>query len=272
MIGRPRIPWPRALLRLLLAGSLLAPACGSEAGAPPAEEPTELETRASAPAELRAIDPSRTGAIHGCVRLAGEPPEPLAIPLIRECQSHGETAPDERLLVGQDGGLAGALIHVRRGLSGYALPEAQPAQVELDQVGCRYVPHVLALRAGDTLRVRNCDGLTHNVRVSAPKNGIALNRSQARGSAPLELRFERAELGARVACDLHPWMGAVLYVLDHPFYAVSGSDGGFAIAGLPEGAYELEVVHPELARRRLSMDVRAGASTLVDVSLARQRP
>jgi plastocyanin len=269
MIGWPRIPWPKAALR---AGFLLAAACGSETGALPQEEPTELEARASAPVELRAIDPSRTGAIRGRVRFAGEPPEPLEIPLIRECQSHGEKAPDERLVVGPDGGLAGALIHVRRGLSGYVLPEALPAQVELDQVGCRYVPHVLALRAGDTLRVLNSDDLTHNVRVSAPKNGLVLNRSQAKGSAPLELCFERAELGARVACDLHPWMGAVLYVLDHPFYAVSKSDGEFAIEGLPEGAYELEVVHPELARQRLSRDVRAGESTLVDVSLARQRP
>src|SRR6185503_3810709 len=112
---------------------------------------------------------------------------------------------------------------VRRGLAGYAVPpppDGLPPPV-LDQLGCRYAPHVLALRAGGTLLVSNSDPLTHSVRVRAPRNGLDSNRSQGAGTAPLELPFARAELGVRVGCELHPWMGAVVHALDHPFYAVT---------------------------------------------------
>ena len=36
-----------------------------------------------------------------------------------------------------------------------------------------------------------------------------------------------------VKCDVHPWMSAYVGVFSHPFFAVTGDDGKFTIAGLP---------------------------------------
>ncbi|HTQ80013.1 MAG TPA: carboxypeptidase-like regulatory domain-containing protein, partial [Thermoanaerobaculia bacterium] len=47
-------------------------------------------------------------------------------------------------------------------------------------------------------------------------------------------------------CDVHPWMVAYVGILDHPFYAVTRSDGSFRIAGLPAGTYTLEAWHEAL--------------------------
>jgi len=254
------------LLSLALAA---LPACGADVEQP--VEPTELETRASAPdaAPALAIDPARTGAVAGRVTFQGPPPPRRSIELQRECQAHGAEILAEDVVVGAEGGLRDVLVHVRRGLAGHAIPErpAGPSPV-LDQVGCRYTPHVLALRAGDSLLVANSDPIAHNVRVHAPRNGLGSNRTQGEGAAPLELPFARAELGVRVDCDLHPWMGAVVHALDHPFFALTGEDGAFRIDGLPEGEYELEALHPTLGKRRATIAVAAGGEARADFAFA----
>ena len=38
---------------------------------------------------------------------------------------------------------------------------------------------------------------------------------------------------------MNAWVG----VLDHPFYAVSATDGAFSLKGLPAGTYTIEAWH-----------------------------
>jgi hypothetical protein len=45
-------------------------------------------------------------------------------------------------------------------------------------------------------------------------------------------------------------MHAYIFVMDHPFYAVSAADGSFKIEGLPPGEYTLEVWHEKLGKQR----------------------
>ena len=263
-------PIPAALAALAaLALSVPQTGCSKSASAE-AEEPSELELRsaAAAPPPRAPIDAAAVGGIRGRVTFAGVPPAPRAIPLVRECRLHDEPLYAEASVVGPDGGLRDVLVHVRRGLVAWEIPPPSPdaPAPHLDQEGCRYTPHVLALRAGQVLRVVNSDPLAHNVHVRAPRNGLDANRSQGRGSDPIELAFTRRELAVRVSCDLHPWMGAVVHVLDHPFYAVTGADGAFAIAGLPPGEYEVEALHPTLGKRRATIAVAAGVDTPLDLS------
>jgi Carboxypeptidase regulatory-like domain len=44
-------------------------------------------------------------------------------------------------------------------------------------------------------------------------------------------------------CDVHSWMNAYLGILDHPYFAVSGTDGKFEITNLPPGTYTIEAWH-----------------------------
>jgi hypothetical protein len=255
----------RSTATALCAALAALAACGADVEQE--VEATELEARASAPSEAPAlaIDPARTGTVSGRVAFAGPPPERRSIALLRECQGHGAELLAEDVVVGPQGGLRDVLVHVRRGLAGYAVPPAPagPAPV-LDQAGCRFTPHVLALRAGGSLLIANSDPLTHNVRVRAPRNSLDSNRTLGEGAAPLELSFARAELGVRVACDLHPWMGAVVHALDHPFFALTGADGAFQIAGLPAGEYELEALHPTLGKVRATVAVAAAGAASAD--------
>jgi hypothetical protein len=128
----------------------------------------------------------------------------------------------------------------------------------LDQLGCLYTPHVIGLQVGQTLEVRNSDPTTHNVHFFAERSpNPSENHNQPAGAAALETRFEKSEIGARVGCDIHPWMSAWISAVDHPFFAVSGADGSFAIRGLPAGEYEFEAWHELFGRVRASATVAA---------------
>ena len=48
-----------------------------------------------------------------------------------------------------------------------------------------------------------------------------------------------------VKCDVHPWMRSYVAVMTHPFFAVTGKDGKFAIEGLPAGSWQVQVTTPD---------------------------
>jgi hypothetical protein len=56
-------------------------------------------------------------------------------------------------------------------------------------------------------------------------------------------------------------MTATVYVLDHPFFAVTGEGGAFEVAGLPPGEHEVVFSHPFLGERTRKLAVGGGAVT-----------
>ena len=48
----------------------------------------------------------------------------------------------------------------------------------------------------------------------------------------------------RVDCDAHGWMEGWIYVVDNPYYAITGADGKFTITDVPPGNYKLVAVQP----------------------------
>jgi len=49
-------------------------------------------------------------------------------------------------------------------------------------------------------------------------------------------------------------------VLDHPYFAVTGADGSFAISGLPAGTYVVEAWHEKLGAQTMNVTVPATGS------------
>jgi hypothetical protein len=118
---------------------------------------------------------------------------------------------------------------------------AAATPVELAQVNCRYVPHVVALRTSQVLRVKTSDPAVHNVHVASRSNP-ARNVSMEAGAPPVEMAFARPE-DFVVRCDIHPWMNAQVHVFEHNAFAVTGADGLFALNNIPAGQYTLVFRH-----------------------------
>jgi len=167
----------------------------------------------------------------------------------------------EAVIVNQ-GKLENVFVYVKDGLEGHAIPRpTQPAV--LDQVGCRYTPHVLGLVAGQTLRILNSDNTMHNVH-PVPKNNAQWNESQMPKGDPKERTFANPELLLPITCNQHNWMKMYVNVVSNPFFAVSDDKGNFSIQGLPPGTYTIAVVHEKLGTQEMKVTVAPRQSTAVN--------
>src|SRR5438045_3374736 len=175
-------------------------------------------------AAAMAIDPANTGAISGTIRFDGTAPARVPIDMDQDPACAISKVPNlsEGIVVNQ-GKLRNVFIYVKRGLEDYAMAKPSAPAV-LDQKGCRYVPHVLGMVAGQTLRVLNSDAAEHNVH-PMPRNNAEWNESQMPGGAPKEHVLDHAELMLPITCNQHPWMKLYVNVVKNLFFAVSDCKG-----------------------------------------------
>ncbi|MAE67734.1 MAG: hypothetical protein CMJ18_26055 [Phycisphaeraceae bacterium] len=185
------------------------------------------------------------GTIKGVVKFSGKPykRKPVDVDADRQCAKMHKDVPllNERSVVNEDGTLQNVFVFVSKGLEGKSFDVPDKPAI-LDQIGCRYIPHVSGIVAKQTLEIRNSDATTHNVQRKSKKNGKD-NAGMAKGSKPLNQVLKKPEMGVKYSCQVHTWMGAYVHVMSHPFFAVTQEKGTFEIRGLPAGEYELTVWH-----------------------------
>jgi plastocyanin len=198
------------------------------------------------------------GAIQGRVRYLGKPPA-RSLDRAADPTCTPAKVPAEDVVVA-DGGLQDVHVRLVLGKPGKARPPK--AKVVVRQVGCAYRPRVVGAIAGQTLVVENGDPTMHNVHAYAAEE-TAFNRSQPKGAKPIEHALAAPGLFT-LKCDVHPWMRAFVAITDHPWFAVTGADGGYAIAGVPPGTYTLEAYHPTLGTKAKPVVVLAGGKAAVD--------
>jgi len=111
---------------------------------------------------------------------------------------------------------------------------AKPAkqEVEIDQPCCRFIPHVVAARAGQDIVIKNSASVPHNAKWVSRENGEINPLLPAGGQhAVKDLKAERYPI--EIGCSIHPWMKAWVRVFDHPYFAVTDDDGNFEIKNAP---------------------------------------
>lgn len=203
------------------------------------------EAEQGGPAEQAgpAVPPDSAATVSGKITFQGSPPAPETIDMSEEptcAQQYTETPTQESAVIGPDGGLANVFVYVKEGLA--SRNWGTPSEgVVIDQHGCHYVPHVLAIQAGQPLIIRNSDGILHNINTKPAKNQ-GFNVSQP-VKMDTQRKFTTAEVMIPVKCDVHGWMHAYIGVQDHPYMAVTGKDGSFTLASLPPGEYVIEAWH-----------------------------
>ncbi len=235
-------------LVLVGLGTLCLVGCGGSGG-PESTTPTESK---AVPAESKAAAPAAatgSASVAGKTSYEGPPPvmEKVKLNADPKCAALHKDGLERWQIHVKDGGLADVLVYVKSGLKGSYPPPTDP--VLLDQQGCDYHPHMVVMRAGQPLKIRNSDDTLHNIH-PRPKINPEFNLGQPRqGSENVrqgDRGFNKPEVMIPVGCDVHPWMRAFISVFDHPFYTVSKDDGTFEIKGLPAGEYEIEAFHGKL--------------------------
>lgn len=215
-----------------------------------------------------AAGPALANGASGTITYTGKVPtlKPITMDADPVCASkHSAPVPSEALVLGVGNTMANVMVRVKSAGSG-SFP-APAAPVVIDQKGCQYSPHVVGLMVGQTLKLRNSDGLLHNVH-ALPKVNTPFNMAMPANRTEADTKFGKEEGMFLVKCDVHPWMAAYVGVFANPYFAVSGKDGKFSIPTLPAGTYELEAWHEKLGMKTASVTVTADKAATADFAFA----
>lgn len=245
-------------LSLVLTSSTILFTAGCGGGGEVSSTPQGSE---SSPAPEVATGPS--GSVSGVITYTnGDPDTEIKMAADPTCQGlHSDAVYTERVVASEAGQLANVFVYVKEGVTGsYSAPSGS---MVLDQNGCQYSPHVSGIMVGQTLVIRNSDATLHNVH-ALPKNNPEFNQGQPFQNMEIEKTFDTAEVMIRFKCDVHPWMGSYMGVVEHPFFNTSGADGSFSIADLPPGDYVLEAWHEEFGTQTQAVTVVAYEVAEVD--------
>ncbi len=213
-----------------------------------------------------------TSAIAGRVTLRGEPPpeKPIDMSSQPPCARLQTNTPTTRFfVVGSDGGLADVLVSIVGGLDRRRYEAAQTNH-ELVFVNCQIQPYVSAVMAGQQVLFRSADQIPHNVQLTTTNNPEMNLMLMARSSSRL-VKLPSPENFLRVKCDLHPWEFAYLSVVEHPFFAITDTNGNFVIPNIPAGKYTLRALHRKAqSTNEITREVRVnrGEISLVNFTLA----
>ena len=206
-----------------------------------------------------------TGEIRGKVEYEGARPKQREIYMNKdpEClrENQGRTVYVQDGAVNGNGTLPNVFVYAKTGGSGqYAVPRKPAA---LDQQGCIFVPHVLGIMVGQTLKVLNSDFTMHNVHVHSKINP-QWNESQQPGGAAIYKKFAHPEIMIPVSCNEHPWMKAYIGVVSNPYYGVTGTTGRYTIKGVPAGEYTIEAWTAPFGTQEKTVRVRPHATTTLN--------
>jgi len=246
------------ILALAACGKSDAPSGGGGESTPP------VTADQSGPSDPGPIDPATVGTITGTVRLEGwlKPDGNVPMDSIPYCAAqHKEAVVGDTLVLGDGQTMANVLVYVKSGLGRRKFPVATTPKV-LDQVGCLYKPHVISLMVNQPLVIHNNDDILHNVH-GYPKLSAPFNDGQATKGLENTYKIPVAEPDITVKCDVHPWMGAIIHVIPHPFHVVTERNGTFTLSGLPPGEYVIEARHERFAKAPLVAQVKVGAKETV---------
>jgi hypothetical protein len=261
----------RAPLRgaLLLGAAVLLLGCQPAPSRPgTVTGPDEKSGRDGVPAQdqdggrLRPLRADARGTLKGRVVLEGDRPDLKEATLkVRQMidadsdRAHcgkGDTTP-QQWKISSDGGVANAVVWLRPPEGSFfpmAGADLDPKtrtwrpEVVIDQPVCGFEPHVVVLfpsfrdpdsphkqkKTGQVFRVTNSSPLAHNVAWSGLAYGLVVPQGKV-----VEIEVEPARLPTFISCSIHRWMSAYAWAFDHPYAAVTDSEGNYEIKNVPLG-------------------------------------
>jgi plastocyanin len=215
------------------------------------------------------VGAAATSEITGTIKLDGQTPHQRGIDMSKDpscAQTRGGTAATaENVVVGANGGLANVVVYISQGLTGEQATVVSTQPVKMEQKGCQYVPHVVAVNVGQHMTVLNDDKTGHNIHPEPKLGGgnISWNKSQIEGSPAIDVVWANPEVAIPIKCNIHPWMHAYIAVVRGP-YGVSNNNGAFKLESIPPGTYTLTAWQETYGSQTQTVTVASGKPAMAD--------
>lgn len=214
----------------------------------------------------KSVEVKNGGSIAGKAVFDGEPPKLKPLPITKNRDFCGSSTPDPSLVISPGGEVKNVVVMLEGiGKGKKALPVKG---AYLDNKDCIFTPHVQAVTVRTRLEVRNSDPILHNTHTYLRKRTV-FNLALPLQGQKIRKRLRRPGLMS-TKCDAgHTWMSAYIWVLEHPYYAVSDERGTFSIRDIPLGKYILKAWHEVLGTLRQEVTVPEGGEVKVEFHFKR---
>ena len=124
-----------------------------------------------------------------------------------------------------------------------SLPKVSDNSVVIDQVDKEFIPYVTVVQRGSAINFPNNDEIRHQVYSFSKSKQFELPLYSGNPASPVV--FDKSGVVA-MACNIHDWMKAYIYVVDTNKFTISDASGQATLTDLMKGQYEVTVWHPKL--------------------------
>jgi plastocyanin len=145
--------------------------------------------------------------------------------------------------------------------------------VVMNQRSSEFIPRVLPIVAGTTVKFPNADPIAHNVFSPDFEKYDLGTWSQGETKDHVFAACAKPPCVYTQLCKIHPQMNAYIVALQNPYFAVTDKSGRYLIDNVPPGDYTMTVWYATRTRQfsppGRSVTVGAGGPATVDFALAR---
>lgn len=140
--------------------------------------------------------------------------------------------------------------------------KGKPERVTMAMKDKAFRPRVAAVSAGGVVEFPNQDPIFHNVFSVSGANRFDLDLYKRPKSGSWTFTSPGV---ARVYCNIHPQMSAVVLVRDNPYFTTAAADGSFTIAHVPAGRWQIKAWQERAPEA--SQEIVVGADSQVTAQL-----
>jgi hypothetical protein len=235
-----------------------------------------LAVSAMAQTAYKEVEVKDGGSISGVVKVKGKIPKDPVLKTNADQEFCGETIAAEHYVISAAGEVKYAVAMIDGIKEGAKLDKATAAF--MDNAKCRNEPRVIVAPKGGTIKYKNSDPINHTahyyllndplkVGKDAPKKDLINKALPNKDMIASDTKPLRKEGVVFVGCDPHDFEEGYVWVLSHPYGAVTDAKGAFKIENVPAGPHKLKIWHERLGMKTVDVTVKAGEDAKVTVEL-----
>jgi len=208
-----------------------------------------------------------TGGIRGKVHIGNATPIVKRVPIFKNQKICGLDFRDIPLVQANGDGLLNTVVYLEDISSGKPF-RAASKKITINQLGCRFIPHLSVMANGGEVEIINSDTILHNIHTyemigTTYFSSFSVSQPQRGDIVTKHVEMKRG-VSMRILCDAHNFMRGFIFVARNPYYAVVDSDGEFFINNVPPGTYTIRTWHGNLGSKKGSVSIQPNGVVKID--------
>ncbi|MHB8482637.1 MAG: carboxypeptidase regulatory-like domain-containing protein [Nitrospiria bacterium] len=185
----------------------------------------------------------------------GTPPLRKSVAVKVDPNVCGLTFQEESFVNPGNKGVKNAVISLKN-KSTVVSPLYPPGTVDITSKNCRLEPHVAMDHFQEPFKIKNFDPVLHVLQFSRKDHVLFNLPLPPDGNIIRKINDESGLI--QVKCLIHPFMKAIIAVMDTPYYVLSDHEGSFQVPEIEAGKYLLSIWHESFGSLEKEIEIVPG--------------